>query len=274
MSSTPRAGSPLAPPLDPGSPTPLYHQVFLILRQRILSGELPPGTRLPGEEEVAANWGVSRITAKRALAELARAGLVLRARGRGTTVVERPQGTADRPVAAGLEGLMENLIAIGASTRAEVLSFDYLPAPSEVAEALRLAPGDTVQRVERRRWREDQPFSHIVTHLPEGVGRSFVANDLAQHPILELIEASGHRVGRAEQMVTATLADPELARALQVPIGAALLEVRRVVEDVEGLPVQLIVVRYRPDVYALRMVLDRVGGGGSDGPRLWQPSAM
>ena len=62
-------------------PTPLYHQMFTLLRDRILSGEIPRGSRIPTEFDLAESFGVSRITAKRALDELAAEGLVERRRG-------------------------------------------------------------------------------------------------------------------------------------------------------------------------------------------------
>ena len=52
-------------------PTPLYHQMFTLLRDRILSGDIPCGSRIPTEFDLAEAFGVSRITAKRALDELA-----------------------------------------------------------------------------------------------------------------------------------------------------------------------------------------------------------
>ena len=67
-------------PDDAGQPrTPLYHQIFLILRQQILDGVHAVGERLPTEQEITKRYGVSRITAKRALDELASAGYVERA---------------------------------------------------------------------------------------------------------------------------------------------------------------------------------------------------
>ena len=55
--------------LDPNARVPLYHQIFLILRNRIFGGEVQSGELVPGEQELAAEFNVSRITAKRALNE-------------------------------------------------------------------------------------------------------------------------------------------------------------------------------------------------------------
>ena len=65
---------------------PRYHQIFLLLREAIRDGVYAADQQVPGEMELAAQYGVSRITTKRALNELERAGLVTRERGRGTRV--------------------------------------------------------------------------------------------------------------------------------------------------------------------------------------------
>jgi len=72
--------------VDVSMRTPLYHQIYLLLRERIRRGELRSGTVLPGEQELARAFRVSRITVKRALNELAGERLVTRHRGRGTIV--------------------------------------------------------------------------------------------------------------------------------------------------------------------------------------------
>ena len=106
---------------------PLYHQIFLILRQQIMDA------LIQGEQELAETYDVSRITAKRALDELAAEGLVVRERGRGTRVRYKPKARAYK---ASMDGLLENLIAMGLETEVKLLSFGYVPAAEEVAAAL------------------------------------------------------------------------------------------------------------------------------------------
>ena len=76
--------------LDAGLPTPLYHQIYLILRDRIRAGVLARNALLPGEQELGRLFNVSRITVKRALNELAADGLISRHRGRGSIVTRGP----------------------------------------------------------------------------------------------------------------------------------------------------------------------------------------
>ncbi|RME67622.1 MAG: GntR family transcriptional regulator, partial [Alphaproteobacteria bacterium] len=72
--------------IDSALPTPLYHQIYVLMREKIISGVYHDGSLIPSEHELEKMFGVSRITAKRALDELASEGLVTRRRGRGTTV--------------------------------------------------------------------------------------------------------------------------------------------------------------------------------------------
>jgi GntR family transcriptional regulator len=78
--------------------------------------------------------------------------------------------------------------------------------------------------------------------------------------MLQLLQRSGTVLGRARQTVTARAADAETAAQLQVPVGAALLSVTRVVHDADDRPVQLLQGRYRPDRYEYEMELSQVGG--------------
>ncbi|MGZ5165576.1 MAG: GntR family transcriptional regulator, partial [Burkholderiales bacterium] len=110
--------------IDTSSPAPLYHQIFSLLRDRIYEGEYPGGSFLPGEQELAAHFNVSRITAKRALDEIAAAGLAVREQGRGTRVCITPRSTSVR---GGVEGLVHSLHANGRGS-VQLLEFGYLPA--------------------------------------------------------------------------------------------------------------------------------------------------
>ena len=252
--------------VDHKLPTPLYHQIYVYLRDRIYDGTYACDAFLPGEQELVRLFGVSRITARRALDELAAAGLVVRERGRGTRVSYLAPSP---PVRSSVEGLLENLLAMGLKTEVRLLEFDYVPATEEVAIALQCEPGDPVQRAVRVRLLEGEPFSYLVTHVPAEIGRGYGREDLAVTPLLALLERGGVKVGRAEQTLTATLATPEVVPLLEVDAGGPLLKVTRTVYDQGGAPVEHIVALYRPDRYQYRMVLERVEG---ETHNTWSPA--
>ena len=252
--------------IDDQSPTPLYHQVYLIMRGKILKGEFAYDAAIPSEQETASIFGVSRITAKRALNELAAAGLVKRERGRGTRVT---YSAPVQPLRSSVEGLLENLLQMGLETQVQLRSFRYVKPERDVAMALQCADDAMVQHAIRVRSLDDEPFSYLETFVPEQIGRSYSREDLATRPLLELLERSGVVVSRAEQTINATLAEVEVANALVLDLGAPLLSIQRVVFDQNDHPVEFIRALYRPARYQYRMTLSRVGDELS---RSWSPA--
>ena len=254
--------------VDEKLPTPLYHQIYMIFRNKILNREYVDGDLLPSEDETSRIYNVSRITAKRALNDLAEEGLVMRERGRGTRVIYR--GVAP-PVKANVEGMLENIMSMGLETEVTLLEFDYVHASDAVASAMGCTTQDVVQRAVRVRHLEGEPFSHLVTYVPESVGRSFTREDLATTPLLILLERGGVEVNHAEQTLTATAADPEVANLLEVDLTTPLLRIQRIVYDQQDRPVEFITGLYRPDRYQYRMNLSRVQA--NPGQKAWSPTS-
>jgi GntR family transcriptional regulator len=242
-------------------PTPLYHQIYVLVREKILSGVYPNGSLIPTEKELEKMFDVSRITVKRALDELATEGLVMRQRGRGTTI------TFSNPVSSSptsMDGLLEDMLSIVKETTVKVLEFDYVIAPPQASDALKLPASTLVQKAIRIRHKENMPFSYVITYLPEDIGRSFTFDELENEPILALIERSGKSISRARQTITATLADNTTGPALDVSIGSPLLKVSRIVFDDADKPVEYITIYYRTDHYQLNLELSRVKGEKSN----------
>jgi len=244
-------------PVDTGgvsasSRSPLYHQIYLVLRDGILSGTYQVGDLLPSEHELTRLYGVSRITAKRALAELANAGLVNRFRGRGTTVSYKPDIP---PLRASVANWLQAVSAMGRATSVDVLEFGYGPANDEEAKALQIAAGAEIQRSLRVRSHEAGPFSHLTTVVPAAIGRTFGADELASTPLLALLARAGVAARQARQVITATLANQSAAQHLQTEVGAPLIKLQRIVHDDADRPVEYLTALYRPDRYQLEMVL-------------------
>lgn len=238
--------------VNASSKSPLYYQIYLILRADILSGVRKDGEIVPSEFELARLYNVSRITAKRALAELALAGLANRYRGRGTVVSYTPHNP---PLRASVENWLHSASAMGRTTKVRMIEFGYGPASDEEAEALQIPVGEPVQRSVRVRLLEDRPFSLLSTVVPADIGKAFDAKELASTPLLALLERSGITVHHARQAITATLANQAHAELVETEIGAPLLKVQRIVFDVKDRPVEYLTALYRPDRYQLEMIL-------------------
>lgn len=242
-------------------------RVYLALREDIVSRRYEPGQSLPGEHKLAKSFEVSRVTIRRALEALCDDALVEKQASIGTVVCQM-QGNDNR-VAMNFNTLMPQLAEMGRSTTAHLLSFTYDTAPDYVAAALGLDEKAKVQIATRVRSANGQPFSHLTTYVPEVIACNYSEEDLASKPLFELLERSGVEINNAHQSVSATLASPTLAEALEVAVGSALLSLQRVVCDSDGNGVEYLSARYRPDLFTLDMTLARVKDGND---RYWEPS--
>ena len=242
-------------------PLPKYHQIYLVLREQLEEGRFADG--VPGELALMAQFGVARVTVRRALGQLSQEGLISRNPGRRTRPVPPAASTepraADGMARANLRGLLENLVTMGLHTSVKVIDVATITASTQVADALQLQLGDPVQKAVRVRSTREGPLSHITTYVPAAIARRFGRRELAKKPILVLLEESGVKVGRAHQTISARLADAALAQHLEVSVGSALLAVRRLIYDTQERPVQCLHGLYRPDRYEYQMQLSRVG---------------
>ena len=245
-------------------PLPKYHQVYLVLREQLQEGQFANG--LPAEVVLSKQFGAGRVTVRRALEQLATEGLIIRQAGRGTRPAPPRAGQSaghldqsgkTRPTR--LTGLLEKIVSMSLRTTVQVLEWRTVSASASVAAALQIDAGAKVRKGVRRRSLSNGPLSYITTYVPEHLASGFGRRELAQKPILRLLEESGVDLGRAHQTVSARQADAVVAAALDVAVGTALLSVRRLVYDTQDRPVQWLHGLYRPDRYEYQMEISQVG---------------
>lgn len=192
------------------------------LRREIES--MPVGAPVPSERALAADVGVSRMTARRALDELTREGRLVREVGRGSFVA-RPAVT----LPLHLTGFTEDMASRGIAARSRVLRSVEEPADALTAEGLGLAPGAPVVRLDRVRLADGRPMAIERTTLDAAVVPGLVDLDFAQRSLYSELE---HRYGvvfdAGEQTIRAAVVHPEDAHELEVAEGSAVLEFVRV----------------------------------------------
>ncbi len=247
--------------LDPDSPTPLYHQLHTMLRDCIVGGVLNDGDRIPSEKELAEAFGVSRITARRALNELVLENLVDRHRGRGTFVNHRYHRDL---VSAPLVGMLENLESMGRETRVKVLSLRFLRPAAKLAEEFQLGDSEQVCQIVRVRSHHSMPFAYYES-WSVGFDRGLTKRMLEQRPRLELFKDFGVRITHIEQTLSAEAASPAAAEALGIMPGKPLLKLVRRSFNKRGQQVDHLDGVYNPDRFQYQMVLDIEAGASSKG---------
>lgn len=228
-------------------PLPLYHQLEQELRARIEQEEFKPGEALPTEERICAQYGVSRITVRRALDALILDGLVKKRRGVGTFVAAPAAGVRS----VRLSGSLDEFLASAGSLATQVLSMDEIDAPEEAIRGLMLDPASRCTRLELLSFLDDAPLGHHHLYLPLAVGRLVKPAEVGQKlPVIRMVEAKlGVRVVRAEQFLEADVAGHAAAKHLGLQEATPVMKVTRIYYDATGTPVEMIVARNQPDRY-------------------------
>ncbi len=209
--------------LDKSSPTPLYFQLYGLLKALILDGTLPCGSRMPTEEALASLFKVSRITAKRAMDDLAAESLLARSRGKGTHVTYR---YSPRPVKAPLVGMLQEIETMARNSRARVIRCSWQEPPQAVRDELALDPGEKALHLVRVRQRDQLDFGYY-TSWTAGVEMPGDPAIFETTPRLSFFRQKGLEVTHVKQTLSAEAASAEAAKALAVAEGSALLSLTR-----------------------------------------------
>ena len=223
---------------------PVWARIETSLRERIESGELGAGQRLPAERDMARQLGVSRMTVRQALAALAERGLVERGVGQGTFVsgIGKVEHDLGHP-----SGLTEVVARHGLVAGARVLEARRREAVPTVAEALGLEPGAQVVRLRRLRSAGGRPIAIEDTWLPAALVPGLLERDLSGSLCTLLREDYGLIPGESEERLEPVAAGAFEARVLNVELGAPLMLVERVVRTAAGVPMEFSRHRHRGD---------------------------
>ena len=208
--------------------TPFYLQIEAILRDQIASGDLRPGDLVPTEKTLCEQYGVSRPTIRQAIKNLEIDGLLVRQRGRGTRIIERP------------EDKISPLIDI---------HFAELVGGTDADEIILARTGNCISPPAVRAGFEfDEPlevFSFVRVFITDGIPvmtskgflpieiaslleeKDFIAKDFLQ----VLSQKLGKELAQCEQQIDAILAEPSMADFLEVSPGTPLLSVRMIARD-------------------------------------------
>ncbi len=224
----------------------LYQRVTQDLRAKILSGNLTPGVQLPPEDALCRRYRVSRITVRRAVAELVQQRLLVRKQGVGTFVTERAREMRTFHF-SGVLDYMDGPVQFAR----QVLHTEVAPADAAVAQALLLPPGTDVHHTRYRLHRDDQVLALNDGYVAVLEGEE--TPELDYHTDMSSVRAMEKRIGQpmecAEQEIDAIAVDDELAEHLDLAPGSAIMRVRRTYYASGGQPTKYVVIHYHPQRY-------------------------
>lgn len=198
---------------------PLHRQLYLVLHDQIGRGALASGEALPTEQSLCDLFGVSRITVRRALADLSDAGLVDRRHGVGSFVTQRtPQDRRH----------LDNEREVESETEVDVVECGVRAVPPAVAARLDSVDDALyVLRVRRERT-TGEPLIVTEAWLPEDLADVVTESVLTRAPLHRLVSDAGVTLQRLEHEMTAELACPRTASLLGTAIGLPLIRTNRV----------------------------------------------
>lgn len=212
----------MTPAVDRSSPLPLWAQIADDLRQRLLGGQFEE--HFPTDEELTRSYEVSRQTVREAVRHLTAEGLVVRQRGRGSSVT-RP--VVEQPVTS-LYSLASTVRATGIAEHSEVLAAERRPAPAAVARQLDRGPGDEVVYIERLRFAGPEPIAWDRSWLPVDRAAALLDADLTSGGLYELLAAHcALRITGGWERIRPVLPAPRERAVLRLPPKAAAFSIER-----------------------------------------------
>jgi DNA-binding GntR family transcriptional regulator len=241
--------SPISVTVDRASPVPLYYQVAQQIETMIDQGQLPHGTRLETETNLADQMGLSRPTMRQAIQYLVDKGLLVRKRGVGTQVV---RAMVKRPVE--LSSLYDDLRSRNQRPTTTVLGCGPAAADDGVAVALGVTPGAAVIKIERLRFAQGEPLAIMHNWVPAGL-TELTADRLENNGLYELLRGAGVHLRVASQRIGARAATAAEAKLLHERRGAPLLTMSRTTYDDGGRAVEHGSHVYRAELYSFEMTL-------------------
>lgn len=216
------------------SSRPLYEQLKQTLVGEIMAGVYVYGDRLPGELDLAIKYGISRITVRRALAELAEEGFLSSHQGKGTFINFKPDTLQSRSFG----GFSESLNDGTKSKKSHILSFELIPAGSDLAALLQIAEGQNVFHLRRVMLESSKPYmldnAYFIESLYPGL-QDLIRDDVSTFSIMW--KQYGMVFAKADKTIGTVRAGPEESAILNCVPGDPLISITKVIFDTLGKPI-------------------------------------
>jgi GntR family transcriptional regulator len=232
---------------------PVHISIHDDLRIRLSAGEWAAGERLPSEADLAARYGVARMTIRQALGALASEGIVVRRQGLGTFAAEvLPSRTTN-----GLMSFTEEMKRHGHDVQTKVIEASVDQPPQAASEALQLGQCSVAVLIRRLRVVNGSPVVVQSSWLPFARFAGLVSQPLLDGSLYAMLESSyGVHIARARQTITAGAVDEYHASLLGLKPGDPVLRAARTTYDSSNLAIEYATSAMRPG-YLVETVMER-----------------
>lgn len=226
-------------------------------RQQVLDliQRLGVGNAIPSERQLSADLGVSRLTVRAALDDLAREGYLIRRRGSGT-YVQQPKISQELTITSFSEDMRRRGMVPGSKT----LSMETILAGARLGRFLQVSPSEPILVIKRLRLADGETMAIETLHLPQGLVPGLTANDLSGSFYALLGERYGIHIAHGTQAIEPTVTNEEESAALGVPLHAPAFLFERTSLDERDRIVEFVHSVYRGDRYRIVTELHRPQG--------------
>ncbi|MQY75866.1 MAG: UTRA domain-containing protein [Clostridia bacterium] len=242
--------------IDHKSPLPYYFQLKELLENEIKNGRLKPGQQIPSEFKLCERFRVSRTVVRQSISSLVQNGYLNREKGRGTFVT-RPKIAEN--LFQNLTGLYEDMAARGIKPVTKVLEQTKWETNSEILKKLGLKPGESVIKIKRLRFINNEPFVLATTYLPYKICPSLLKEDLTNQSLYGVLEEKyALRIAYGRRSLEAVSADRHMATLLGVKVGTPLMLLNSISYLEDGRPIEYFQALHRGDRSRFVVALIRV----------------
>jgi len=237
--------------LDGGSFVPYYEQIVDQVRTLIKKNKLKPGQTFCSEGEIARTLAISKMPVRQAFQKLRSEGLLVIAKGKRPVI-----GSGRVPWNfQQLRGFSEEMKRRGLVPSAQLLSLEIEEPEIEVAQALKLTPGERVYRARRLRFVNGDPVAVVTSYLPARIFAGIDKQDLEKQSLYHIFEHTYKRkLHWAEEVIGAVNAGEEEARTLEAEPGSPLLLIKETTYDDQNVAIEYSVSLLRGDRYTATVV--------------------
>ncbi|RWY87023.1 GntR family transcriptional regulator, LSA1692 subfamily [Pediococcus acidilactici] len=244
-------------------PKTKFEKVAQSLVERIQQGIYSNMQRLPSEYQLADEYGVSRLTVRKAIERLVTAKILVKDPGKGTYIMSTNSSNKVESGRMGLQIFTEAAETYGKQSRTQVLDYQPLIQPDQRVEEklnLRNNPQPEVDELVRRRFWDDDPMTIEDIVILHKYVANHQKNDF-KHSLFQIL-AETVEISYSNQEIEAIKVDEKLAKLLHVQEGDPILCVHSLTYTADGQPIFYDTSYYRADKYTFKTTLTRLEQGG------------
>lgn len=240
--------------VNKNSEVPLHVQLMTIIKDMIKSGELKSGDSIIPERELCEIQNISRMTVNKAIVNLVNEGFLYRVQGKGTFV----SATKTRNKFSSMKGFTEVMKEKGIHIKTDILYFDEDQYDEYIRAELNIKDTDeTIYKIERLRYIEDEPFGIELSYIPKHMCNDLwkeLDNNKSLYSILS--DKYGYKMKKAEQIIEPIMLSKEEAKLLKQKEGTLALKLKRTSYIEDGTPIEYTISIFRSDKYQYEIVLN------------------